>query len=275
MNQQTSSLSINLEEIINILAEIRYLPTNTLHKIIFCSILRAGLSLYPAKTQHISELNRLIQTIPISYRGFVTGKLYLKALKLIKEFKRTVEDRYRATLLKEANLQYIQDYLKRNLGKVDKVAVLDCASIPEIVTFATKFKSLNRHPTILAETFINPIGVTRFLTQQLKIFNQRTALSGYAQLLKETLNAEQSYKTPLIDLTVHKHGVSLEEFLKSLKIQTLFKTIKDLTGLDSILITHDHGYDIAANDHGLYIIHGYKGECPINFSKIALFLAIS
>jgi len=275
MNQQNKSLTTNLEEIVNTLAETGDLPIEILHKIVFCSILKAGLLLYPASMQHKQELNKLIQTIPASYRGLVTGKLYLRALKLIKSFEKMIKDKYRAALLKEANLQYIQNYLRRSLGKVDKVAVLDCASIPEMVTFAAKFKSLNRHPIILTEVFLNPIGVTRFLTQQLRIFNQRTALSGYAQLLRETLNAKQHYKTSLIDLTVHEHGVSIERFLNSLNMQALFETIKDLTGLDSILITHDHGYDIVANDYGLYVIHGYKGECPINFSKIALFLAIS
>ena len=275
MSLQNVNISVGLEDIVNLLAEMGNIPTETLHKIVFCSILKAGLSLYSARMQHLSELNNLLRSIPLSYRGLVTGRLYLKALKLVKDFEKIIKDRRRAPLLKEANLQHIQGFLKRNLGKVDKVAVLDCASVPEIATFAAKFKSLNRHPTILAEIFINPLGATRFLTQQLKMFNQKTALSGYAQLLKQTLNAKQCYKTPIIDLTVHKNGVSISRFLNSLNVQAIFEKIKDLTGLDSILITHDHGYDIAADNHGLYVIHGYKGECPINFSKMALFLETS
>ena len=140
MNWQARSLGATLDEIINLLTGIGSLPTNILHRIVFCSVLKAGLSFQQAKTQHIMELNKLMHTIPASYRGLVTGKLYLQALRLVKEFKKIIKNRCRPVLLKEANLQYIQNSLRRSLGKVDKVAVLDCASIPEIVTFAPNSK---------------------------------------------------------------------------------------------------------------------------------------
>jgi hypothetical protein len=177
-------------------------------------------------------------------------------------------------ILKEANLQYILNSLKNKVGKVDIVFVLDCASVPEIVTIASKFLTLKRNVTISEEAFINPIGVTRFLTGQLESFNRESCLRQYAQLLKEALKANFFIKSSTVDLITHQYGFSLDNFLKSIGIGRLFDQINHFAKQNSVLVTSDHGYDVVADEHGLYITHGYKKECPINFSKIALFLII-
>ena len=59
-----------------------------------------------------------------------------------------------------------------------------------------------------------------------------------------------------------------------LEMRRLFGQINHFAKQNSVLITSDHGYDVVADKHGLYIAHGYKGECPLNFSKLALFLII-
>lgn len=180
----------------------------------------------------------------------------------------------RAVILKEANLQHILQFLKNKVGKVDTIFVLDCASIPEIITIASKFSALRRNTTIYEEVFINPVGITRFLTGQLESFNREGYLIQYAKLLKERLNASFSTKISTLDLVTHQQGYTLDSFLKSIKMQKLFDYINHFAKQNSVLITSDHGYDIVADEHGLYITHGYKKECPINFSRIALFLVI-
>jgi len=256
------------------LTEISHLPSSMLHKVVFCSLLKAGLSLYGAQRHTEEELNMVLREIPSPYKGLINGRLYLTALNFVKTVNRMLTNQRNAILLKEANLHYILDFLKSRLGKVGSIMVLDCASIPEFVTLASKLRSVSHHTLILSEVFINPIGVTRFLTRQLTPFGQKDVLRGYAELLKQALNANFCVKSSVIDLMVHKHGVTIDQFLKSVDIEELFNRIKFFASQTSILITSDHGYDVVADEQGLYVTHGYKRPCPLNFSKMALFLVV-
>jgi len=263
----------SLENMIESLSEIGNLTTPILHRIALCSLLKAGLYLYDGKEQHEKELAGLLFSIPPSYRGFVNGKLYLSALDYLKSVNRFLTNGNGSILLKEASLSHIVDLASR-IGKVDSIIVFDCGSIPEIATFASKLKALRYHSLILSDVFLNPIGITRFLTQQLKSLGQEDVLRGYADLLKQRLNANFSEKKSVIDLTVHAHGVTIEEFLRSIDINELFNRIHFFARQGSILITSDHGYDVVADEQGLYITHGYRRPCPLNFSKMALFLVV-
>jgi len=265
----------NLDKVVNLIAGIGNLRTPILHRIVFCSFLKAGLSLYKtSRQQHEVELNNIMQKIPPPYRALVNGKLYLSALSFLKSYQKYLKNMTKGVLLKEANLHYILNLLKTKVGKVGAVIVLDCASIPEILTLAGKFRSLRHHSLVLQENFVNPVGITRFLTEQLTYFGQIDVLRGYAQLIKQTLGADFGIKSSTIDLTVHTHGIQLNEFLSSLNIDQLFSQINFFAKQNSVLVTSDHGYDIVADEQGLYITHGHKKDCPINFSKIALFLII-
>ena len=264
----------SLDNMINSLDEIGRLPSPILHKVVFCSLLRAGLSFYGVQKHTDEELNKVLQTIPSPYKGLTYGRLYLTALDFVKSVNYMLTNAHSAILLKEASLHHILDFLKSKVGKVGSVMVLDCASIPELVTLASKLRSVSHHTLVLGETFLNPIGVTRFLTRQLTSFGQKDVLRGYAELLKQTLNANFCVKNSVIDLMVHKHGVTIDNFLQSIDIEELFNKIKFFTSQTSVLVTSDHGYDIVADEQGLYVTHGYKGSCPLNFSKMALFLVV-
>jgi hypothetical protein len=268
-----TNFTIELETMIKTASTMGNLPTETFHKIIFCSFLKAGLSVYGASKEQEIEVDNLVKTIA-AYRGLINGKLYLSALRFIKSFNEFLHNSKQAVILKEANLQHIMQFLENKVGKVDTVFVLDCASIPEIITIASKFSALKRNITIFEEVFINPIGITRFLTGQLESFNIESYLRQYAQLLKERLKANFFVKSSTIDLTTHQYGFTLDSFLKSIEMQKLFDQINHFAKQNSVLVTSDHGYDIVADEHGLYIIHGYKKKCPLNFSKMALFLVI-
>jgi hypothetical protein len=263
-----------LETLVKTASTIGNLPVETFHKIIFCSFIKAGLSIYGAQREHELEIENLVRTIATPYRGLINGKLYLSALRFLKAFNAFLKNSGQAVILKEANLHYILQFLENKVGKVDTVFVLDCASIPEIITIASKFSSMRHNTTIYEEVFINPIGITRFLTGQLEKFDREGCLSQYAKLLKERLNASSYVKSSTVDLVTHRQGYTLESFLKSIEMQKLFDQINHFAKQNSVLITSDHGYDIVADEHGLYITHGYIEECPLNFSKIALFLVI-
>lgn len=215
-------------------------------------------------------------TIPHNLRGLADGKLYLRVLELIDSINRCLERK--PVILKEANINFVLDFLKEHIKKVDGIAVLDCASIPEKIAIAGKFAHINRDSEVYDIIFANPVGVTRFLTEQLAYLGRESTLKHYAQLLKETLGARSFIKISTIDLTVHKHGVDVIDFLSSLNLQEIFEQINQLTQQPkrgSILITSDHGYDLVADEYGLYIIHGYRGKCPLNFSRISIFIVIN
>lgn len=261
-----------LEAIVKTASILGNLSAEVLHRIIFCSFMKAGLSIYGAQKEQEMEVEKLIKTVA-AYRGLINGKLYLSALRFIKSFNSFLNSRHEV-ILKEANLQNVIRFLENKVGKVDAVFVLDCASIPEIITIASKFSALGCNTTIYKEVFINPIGITRFLTGQLESFNRESYLIEYAKLLKERLNARFFKKISTIDLVTHQRGYTLDDFLRSIEMQKLFDHINYFARQNSILITSDHGYDVVADEHGLYITHGYEGKCPLNFSRIALFLVI-
>jgi len=263
-----------LETIVRSVSNLGALPTALLHKIVFCSFAKAGLSLFNATNRQRIELENIVKTIPASYQGLLSGKLYLSALKFICSLKDFLEETRRTVILEEANLQFILDFLKEKIGKVGGVIVLDCGSIPELSTIAGKFAYLNRNVTIYDKVFVNPIGTTKFLTEQLAYFGRETMLKYYAELLKEKLGAKFGVKISTTDLVVHQYGIDVGRFLNSLDIKKIFEQINHFVKQDSILVTADHGYDLVADEYGLYITHGYKRKCPLNFSRIALFLII-
>ena len=264
----------SLDAMVKTISGTGTLPAEILHKITFCSFVKAGLSLHGATSKQETEIEKLIQTIPAPHRGLANGKLYLNALSFVKSFNHFLKNADESVILKEANIHYILDFLKERVGKVGAIVVLDCCSIPEIVAMAGKFTALNRNTAIFDQAFINPVGATAFVTGQMVYFGREAVLRQYAQLLKETLEAKFYIKSSTIDLVAHQHGVTIDNFLTSLNIQKIFDQINHFAKQNSVLITSDHGYDVVADEHGLYITHGYKKECPLNFSKIALFLVV-
>jgi len=263
-----------LEDIIKSTFSLGSLSMDLLHKTLFCAFAKAGLSLFGATDEQRAELEKLVKTIPAPYRGLLSGRLYLSALKFVRSLEDFLRGGSRTGVLEEASLQFILDFLRERVGKVGGVVVLDCGSIPELSAIACKFAYLNRNVTIYDKVFVNPVGATRFLTEQLTDFNRGAVLRYYAELLKEELRAKFCAKISTIDLVVHRHGMNLIDFLSSLNMEKIFEQIDRLARRDSILVTADHGYDLVADEHGLFVTHGYKGECPLNFSRIALFLVI-
>jgi hypothetical protein len=263
-----------LETMIKLLSDLGVLPVSLLHKIGFCSFAKAGLSLFDPTDSQKRDLEKLIKMIPASYQGLLSGKLYLNALKFIRSLKEFLEGTRRPVILEEANIQFILDFLKEKVGKVGGVIVLDCGSIPELSAIAGKLAYLNRNVTIYDKFFINPVGTTKFLTEQLAYLGRETALKYYAEMLKKELGAKFDIKISTTDLIVHQYGVTIDKFLDSLDIEKIYEQMYHYVKQDSILVTADHGYDLVADEHGLYITHGYKRKCPLNFSRIALFLII-
>ena len=114
--------------------------------------------------------------------------------------------------MKEANIHHVIRFLEDKVGRVDVIFLFDCASVPEIIALASKFATLNHNVIILNEIFVNPVGVTRFLTEQLESFGREAYLKQYAQILKERLKAKISIKSSTIDFLAHERGFDLSNF---------------------------------------------------------------
>ncbi|MEM1757692.1 MAG: hypothetical protein QW770_06665 [Candidatus Bathyarchaeia archaeon] len=263
-----------LEKIIEATSSLGSLPINILYRIVFCSFVKAGLSLFNATGAQKAELEGIIKTIPLTFKGSLEGKLYLNALRFVRSINLSLWKTNKPVIPEEANIHFILSFLRKNVGKVGGVILLDCASIPEMVTIAGKFAHRGRNIVVYSAIFANPIGTTSFLTEQLTYLGRESTLKYYAQLLKEELKASFSVKKSSIDLVVHRRGINVSDFLNSLNMQEIFEQINFFVKRNSVLVTSDHGYDLVADEHGLYITHGYKSECPLNFSRIALFLVI-
>ena len=262
-----------LEELIDLVKfKLGDLQVDLIHKIIFLSFARAGLSLYGSTEIHKVELENIEKsTISPLYRGLLKGELYPKALDFNRSLREFLKNRGGSAILEDANIQFILNLLRERVKRVDGVIALDGGSIPEIIAITGKLAYLNRKVTVY-DFFVNPAGVTRFLTNQLSTFGRKTTLKSYSELLGEKLEARFNIKISVIDLTVHERGVDLKDFLKSLDITKIFNQIASTRG--SLVITADHGYDLVADEYGLYLTHGYRGECPLNFSKIAPFIVV-
>lgn len=166
--------------------------------------------------------------------------------------------------------------LKDFHNKIDKVVVLDCASLPEFLSIAIKAYASARDMIFLNKVFVNPIGMTSYLTSQLQQIGHPMLLRRYAEVLANILNANCSIKDSSIDWVVHTHGFTdLDNFLSSFPIKDIYNLIhNELVKGKRIMVTSDHGYDIIECNNDLCITHGIKYPCPLNFSKLALFLIL-
>lgn len=264
----------NLEKVIKSIHGVDSLPIDVLYRVVFFLFTRAGLNLSDVTDTQRIEFEKLLEKIPAGFMWIVKGQPYLHALEFLNSLKSMLWESRRPVLVREASVRYILDFLEKKVKRVDGVIVLDCGSIPEMATMAIKLTHMNRNILFYSEVFVNPIGVTRFLTEQLKHLERRSMLEEYARLLKERLGA-YSYKViPSIDLTVHERGLSIEDFVNSLNIREIFEQVYQYVKGRSILITADHGYDLVVDEHGIYVTHGYKYKCLLNFSRIALFMVV-
>lgn len=264
-----------LEDMINLVSSVASLPIGVLHRVVFCSLAKAGLALFGTSKSQMVELEGLVRTVPTPLKGLLGGRLYLCALNFINSINRFLREAKKPVIIEEANIHFVLDFLKKSVGRVDGVVVLDCGSVPEMVAIAGKFVGMRRSAVIYDKIFVNPVGTTAFLTEQLARFGREAALKYYAELLKSELKAAFCTKIPSIDIAVHRHGIDINSFIESLNMQRIFEQISYLARQRSVLITADHGYDLVADEHGLYLMHGYRGRCPLNFSRIALFLVVS
>ncbi len=181
----------------------------------------------------------------------------------------------------EANLRHVVEMIRYEIGNVDYVLVYDCMSIIEQLVIAAFLEVKGARTMFLNEFFLNPLGLTRFVTQQLHDPGYRTTLLGLAQYVADQLNALLFKKNFYIDQGVHEVGsLGIDEFVDRISIDKIAYEVLEKACRGRTLVFSDHGYDLIVSSGGdyLYVIHGFKrsnisGAVPLLLlSRIVLFM---
>jgi len=181
----------------------------------------------------------------------------------------------------EADLKHVVEIIKYELGSANYVLVYDCMSMIEQLVISAFLKVRGARSIFLSKVFLNPIGLTRFPTQQLYGTGYRATLTGLAQYIANKLNASLYRKSSYIDDKVHEVGsLGIDEFVDKISIDEIAHEVLEKAFEGRTLILSDHGYDLVISPGGgyLYVIHGFKqpsisGSTPLLLlSRITLFM---
>jgi len=192
--------------------------------------------------------------------------------KTINELDKTLESS-RPVSLNEANIKNIVEEVKNKFNSAEYVMVYDCMSLIEFILIAASLK-LNHIESIIPDiVFINPIGLTRFVTHQLPNLDHRAVLREFAHILAKELGAHGYYKSAYIDLKVHEYGsLGIEEYIARIDIERIIHEVSGKASTNPILVTADHGYDVIydTDENYVYVTHGFKE--PLKEKHIPLLL---
>jgi len=196
---------------------------------------------------------------------------------------RSILNSKKPILVENANITIIAHEVMRIFRRIDYVVVYDCMSLNEFILISAAsrlqgFKTIT--PNLI---FVNPVGLTRYVTQQLPNLDYKSVLREYAHLLAEELHAKGYHKSAYIDFKVHEYGsMGIEEFLEKIIINNILNEIINLASKGIVLVTADHGYDLIYDPDSkyVYVLHGFKRQKKGNhiplllFSRFSLFLTV-
>lgn len=181
----------------------------------------------------------------------------------------------------EAALGSVVEEVKREVGRVDYVLVYDCMSVIEQVTASAFLKARGVRALFLRALFLNPPGLTRFMTSQLPGGEGKT-LRGVAQYVASSLGAQLYAKSSLVDASVHEGGLlGVDEFVERMDVSKVVAEVLRASERGRVLVFSDHGYDVVLSRRGnyLYVVHGFEesraGDATLLLlSKVSLFMVV-
>jgi hypothetical protein len=269
-----------VEDVRDTLAE-RFMPSYSLenvYKITMYALIYATLQ---GKTDKYELLNSLERKIPPPLLAAAKRELVDKMHVLVKHIDAMLSRNRPILTHGEADLKYTIETVKREVGSVDYILVYDCMSLIEQVVISAFLKTRGIRSLFLNVVFLNPIGLTRFMTIQLHDTKYRPSLLGVARYVANQLNASLYMKNSLIDIKVHGIGLlGVDEFIERIAINRIAGEVLNASIKGKILVFSDHGYDIVLSRQKkyLYIVHGFKqgsslGDAPLLLlSRISLFM---
>ena len=226
-------------------------------------------------------LKSLEGKMPVSLVAFARGKLYYLFLELLSQLDLLLNSKRAVIVEGEANLQVIIDWLKYEAGKVDYVMIYDCMSLVEFLVVSAYLRFKGIRTVFLSKVFLNPIGLTKFITQQLYSTHYDRTLREVACLIANSLESVSYYKSSYLDKRVHECGhLGVEEFVEVVDISRIIEEVLAQAIRGDLLVGTDHGYDLVVvkSDDYVYITHGfkinntYKAVSLIPLSRFAIFM---
>lgn len=255
---------------------IKYYSLDSIYKATMYSIAYTAL----LKKYNIYEtLKPLEEKIPRPLIALAKGKLHYMFLKLFNILDEILNLKKIVVIKGAADLKFLINQLKQEVGRVDQVIIYDCMSLTESLVISAYLQNRGIKSTFLSSILLNPIGLTRFITHQLREMNYHEALRELARLIAKNLNATKYYKKSYFDKIVHKYGLlGIDEFMERMDINSIANEVLSLAVKGRLLIGSDHGYDLvkALKCNYVYVIHGFKPShkaSPILLlSRFAFFL---
>ena len=161
----------------------------------------------------------------------------------------------------EADLKHTVDAVKHEVERVDYVLVYDCMSLVEQLAISAFLKVEGVKSVFLSTVFVNPAGVTRFVTQQLHGTGYRASLLGVARYIANELRASLYTKSSFVDEKVHEAGLlGAEEFVDRMDIDRVAREVLERARSGRVLVLSDHGYDVVVSvrENYIYVVHGFR-----------------
>ncbi len=275
-----------IETFVNILSHFdRRTPTRTVYLATATALLYAGLS----RRQLISRHEKVVKTellskLPPLLRAYVRphGQLYRVSLDIVDVVDRIISNRLAVELIGgRADLNFVRKVLIKELGRVSYVLLYDCLSIPEFLTIATSLKARGYEATFSPTCFLNPLGLTRFITEQAYSSRARATMKDVLKTLTDALGAIGGELIREVDEKVHEYGqLGIGALADNVNIDMIISKCETYARRGVTLVASDHGYDVISNTTHILITHGAREEQQsykviLNFSKIAPFMAVS
>lgn len=272
-------LYVLLERIRDDLAtRLRYYDLSTIYRATMYSLTYTALARCCADHSILKPLER---SMPKSLTVLAKGKLYYSFLELLNILDRLLSSKRPVVVEGEANLEFIVDWLRREVGKVDYVMIYDCMSLAEFLAISAYLYFKGIRSVFLSKAFLNPVGLTRFVTQQLCSTNYYKVLREVARFIAESLKGIDYYKSSYLDKRVHEYGyLGIDEFVEMVNINEMAEEVLSRAIRGKLLVGTDHGFDfvMSKEDGYIYITHGfkssdtYKATPLLLLSRLALFM---
>lgn len=274
-----------IEDLKNVLANMYESYTvENIYRFIVYTFLYASITKRRLSTDIIRPLRH---KLPSPLIGKAENELRDLTTRLLDEIEGTLNSN-KAVVMEEANLNEILNKLKYKIGKIDAVIIYDCMSLIEQILITSYLENNSIKSMFLDLYFINPIGKTSFVTQQLGSSGYRKTLIEVARYMARELRAKYLEKHSQIDQIVHKVGhIGLDAFLANIselvnvilkETLSIFSKKNIASEILRVLILSDHGYDIVINPlrKYTYVAHGYVSSKEdlviIPFSKLTFLI---
>jgi len=207
-------------------------------------------------------LRPLEEKIPLPLLAIARRKLVDEFLNLLEHLNMILSSK-KPILIREANLDFIVKQLKNEIERVDYVLMYDCMSMIEFLTISAYLRLKGIKSAFLGSVFLNPIGLTRFMTHQLFGADYRASLLGVAQYIADNLGGIAYAKSSYIDEKVHEVGyLGVDEFVDVMDIEAIADEVLTSTSRGRVLVGSDHGYDVvkSIDSKYIYVVHGFRPE---------------